>query len=830
MRAREPGMAVPETVSIPELAAAPAHLEASKPRYRKVRSHARGGLGEVFIADDEELKRAIALKEILPWHADNAVHRQRFVQEALVTGHLEHPGIVPIYGLGAGADGRPFYAMRFIRGEGFDFAIDRFHSADFTPRDPSERTLSLRDLLRRFVDVCNAIAFAHSKGVLHRDIKPANIMLGPFGETLVVDWGLAKIIGVAESAGTAFAIPELPGRNPTGDGAIVGTPAYMSPEQAQGSKSLGVASDVYALGAVLYNLLTGRPPADGPLMQVLGVVQTGMVPPVRRIKPTTPPALAAVCHKAMALQPSERYASAKDLAADVEHWLADEPVTAYREPLAARLRRWSRRHRGLVAAGVALVLTATAALAVGLVVVNAARDEEHRAKVAEQKANEALTASRDAERRANVDLKAALERETNALARSRAAENSAAEQRRLALATIRDMLATTREAPNLLTLRKKLYARGLESLKAVARAADTAQQADHETIWAHFDLGHLFLQLEREGAAEAAKQFELAHDLAKKRVEADPGNAEARRDLAVAQKNLGDVQMRLGKPRAALKAYSEAVAMSQKLVADDPRYTEAEHDLSIAHDKVGDAHLQLEEPRKALDAFRAGLTISQKRADLAPDNAELRRDLAVSYLKLGDAQEMLDEIQDALASYRRSNEINQKRVDTDPDNGEALRDLSVALERLGNAQMKLGNHQAALSTYKDSLAISQRLADADPINAEAQRDLAVAHNTLGDAQVKSKDLQAGLTSYRTSFGISQKLAENAPRDALLQRDLVVNCFKLGAVAENARDYREAIAWYEKGLAVTQRFHQPEYFHKETAIFKERLMECRKQLR
>ena len=161
------------------------------PRYRVLRPHAEGGLGEVFVAEDQELHREVALKEIKKEYAREEVSRGRFVQEAEITGGLEHPGIVPVYGLGTYADGRPFYAMRFIKGDNLKAAIERFHATEPVRFD----SLEFRQLLGRFVDVCQAVAYAHSRGVLHRDLKPGNIMLGKFGETLVVDWGLAKVVG-----------------------------------------------------------------------------------------------------------------------------------------------------------------------------------------------------------------------------------------------------------------------------------------------------------------------------------------------------------------------------------------------------------------------------------------------------------------------------------------------------------------------------------------------------------------------------------------------------------------------------------------------------------
>jgi formylglycine-generating enzyme required for sulfatase activity len=340
-------------------------------RFRILRPHARGGLGEVYVALDGELHREVALKEIQPAHAGHPESRARFLLEAEVTGGLEHPGVVPVYGLGTYADGRPYYAMRFIKGDNLKEAIERFHRADGPGRDPGERALALRQLLGRFVDVCQAVAYAHSRGVLHRDLKPGNVLLGPYGETLVVDWGLAKVVGRpeggADSSEGTLRPPSASDAAPTEMGRVVGTPAYMSPEQASGQlDQLGPASDVYSLGATLYALLCGRPPFEGGgVAEVLERVRKGAVLPPRQVHGGVPAALDAVCRKAMAVRPEDRYLSAQTLAEEIERWLADEPVTAYREPMTARLARWRRRHPTLVTATVLVLLTLIGAVVVG---------------------------------------------------------------------------------------------------------------------------------------------------------------------------------------------------------------------------------------------------------------------------------------------------------------------------------------------------------------------------------------------------------------------------------------------------------------------------------
>jgi tetratricopeptide (TPR) repeat protein len=346
-------------------------------RYRPLRLHARGGLGEIYVAVDAELNREVALKEIQERHGGHLDSQFRFVFEAEVTGGLEHPGIVPVYGLGRYPDGRPYYAMRFIRGVTFKAAIKDFHdqaSGGPSPT-PLRHSLAFRQLLTRFIAVCHAIDYAHGRGVLHRDIKPDNIMLGPHGETLVVDWGLAKALEREDPPEGSETRPLRPlsgsDTSATMVGSVMGTPSFMSPEQATGEvESLGPASDIFSLGSTLYALLTGSSPFHGKaLTDLIEKVRRAEFPPPRGLNGAVPPALEAICLKAMARSPADRYPTAAALAVDLERWLADEPVLAYPEPWYGRLARWARRHRTAVAVSFALLLTASTALGISTVLI-----------------------------------------------------------------------------------------------------------------------------------------------------------------------------------------------------------------------------------------------------------------------------------------------------------------------------------------------------------------------------------------------------------------------------------------------------------------------------
>jgi serine/threonine-protein kinase len=348
-------------------------------RYLLTHLHARGGIGQVWQAHDTDLDRDVALKELRPEREDQPAIRARFLEEGRVTGQLEHPGIVPVYELARDPEGgRPFYTMRFIRGRTLQEAAQSYHKKRASRQAGS---LELRELLTSFVALCNAVAYAHSRGVIHRDLKPQNVILGDFGEVMVVDWGLAKRLDKAEAAQDGSGAADTP-IGLTMQGQVLGTPSYMSPEQAKGRlDQVDQLSDVYGLGAVLYEVLTGQPPFQGKDTQsVIHQVIHETVPPPRQIVAATSRAIEAICMKALGKRREDRYASALDLARDVEHFLADEPVSALPESLVLRARRWIGRHRSLATTAAGTVSVMAISFGIATLLLSAASDRERRAR------------------------------------------------------------------------------------------------------------------------------------------------------------------------------------------------------------------------------------------------------------------------------------------------------------------------------------------------------------------------------------------------------------------------------------------------------------------
>lgn len=335
--------------------------------YQLVREIARGGMGKIFVGDEPRLKRQVAVKVST---VSEGGEDPRFSREAEVLARLAHPNIVPIHNIGVDSEGRPFYSMKLVKGRTLQAVLNALKDGDpLTLKEYPQTTL-----LTIFCKICDAIAFAHSKGVLHRDLKPENVMVGEYGEVLAMDWGLAKDIGSNQGGHTSqIRVSATSDFGMTMEGEVMGTPQYMSPEQAEGMVSeLDQRSDIYSLGGILYATLTLRPPIEGAtLNEVLTKVKGGQISSMTTkrghkssgasvspaaMEADVPEALQSVTRKAMATNREDRYASVEDLASDIKAYQNGFATSAESAGIGRRITLWIGRNRVLAGASALMVL------------------------------------------------------------------------------------------------------------------------------------------------------------------------------------------------------------------------------------------------------------------------------------------------------------------------------------------------------------------------------------------------------------------------------------------------------------------------------------------
>ena len=570
----------------------------------------------------------------------------------------------------------------------------------------------MRKLLRRFLDVCNAIDYAHSRGVLHRDLKPGNIIVGRHGETLVVDWGLAKAQGkgTQPSGEPPLAPSSASGSAETFPGSALGTPAYMSPEQARGDlDSLGLRSDVYSLGGTLYCLVTGTPPQEGDdIGEVLRKVQRGELTPPRQLDPSIDRALEAVCLKAMAPKPEDRYASCRALAEDIERWMADEPVTAWREPWTRTLTRWLTGHRTGVTGAAAAGLAALVGLGAVAAVQARANFELTRSKAAVQ-ARYGLAVEAIKTFHTGVSEDFLLKQDQFKELRDRLLNSAADFYGKLGALLGKETDVASRQALEQSNFELADLTRKVGRIEA-ALAAHQATLAAREALAAETgattgikaDVGRSLtavasLLYATGNVDEALAAYHRAESLLAGLAGSDP---EARAALATCRTRMTRPLHHGGKSALALAACKQALADLEALAAVPGASNVSRHDFADTLNELGIVLWQTGKPAEAEPEFRAALAIQRKLADDNPGNTNFRMFLANSRVHLGNVLKLTGKVSGAEAEFRFAMAIYQKLADENPEDN-AFRDgLAGSLICLGAVVRSVGRPAEAKRAYE----------------------------------------------------------------------------------------------------------------------------------
>jgi serine/threonine protein kinase len=708
-------------------------------RYVPLQLHASGGMGRVWIARDAALGRSVAFKDLRTNRGGDSRTIGRFVREAVITGRLEHPGVVPVYAVGTKPDGGPFYAMRFIQGRSLTEVIRERHGqgVDFS-------SLPFRDLLGAFVSIGNAIAFAHSRGVLHRDLKPANIMVGEFGEVQVMDWGLAKEVGAAEAQATGDPTEVVPNPDGTQAGSVLGTPAYMAPEQAEGrTEDQDERTDVFGLGGILYEILTATAPFAGSNWQERSTGQSRPPVSARRVQPQVPASLDAICMKALAFRSAARYQSAKALVEDVRRWLGDEPVSAHRDPFRERARRWMRRHRTFVTAGSAVGVVGLLSLAIGLGAVTRVNQKL-------DTANSKLTESNSNLETANKNLSSAnvnLDRARKTADDRRKDAEHARDQSDRVFTILVD------------ALRKQDPTIDRPAVTLVGRLINTAQQVNKDTsldpamrVRLLTAIGQTFTGLGRPG--DAHKAHKLAQDTAKGLPEKDHLVRSTANNYAIAL-------LDAGQPVAALKILESLHIQARKDHGpDEPEALDAAGNYANTLVELGD-------PVRAVPLFE---DILRRRKAKWPDDVR-------TFMTMSDLGNALDGSRRSKEAVTHLEEAHRRMKEKE---GVDHPDTLIVAGNLGSAYSSVKRNKEAAELLEDTLERSKkRVGESHPRTINLMNNLAVFYSSTGKRN-------EALALYRAALAQRQKVL------GLDHPDTLITQGNLGSFLLDSDDPREAV--------------------------------------
>jgi tetratricopeptide (TPR) repeat protein len=820
---------------------ASAALPESPVGYELIDEIGHGGMGVVYRARDTALDRDVAVKLLSERYPPDSIPAQRFLIEARITGQLQHPGIPAVHQVGSLADGRPFLAMKLIKGSTLE-AILKLRA------DPSA---DHGRLLAIFEAVCQAVGYAHAHHIIHRDLKPTNVMVGAFGEVQVMDWGLAKVLG-QESPATVDALAEEQTRawtqvSPTAEtgsytqaGSLVGTPAFIPPEQAVGELvKVDERADVFGLGALLAVILTGKPPYVGETFELVRVqaVRGKLEDCFARLDASGAELeMVALCKKCLAFEPADRPRDAGAVAQAVAAFRAEaderarhaelERVRALGEQAMAAARSAERRKRRRLALGAAAVLAVavvgglTAVLAVqwqantNLATKNRELADEQ-AKV-QARFDMAVKAIETFHRGVSEDtllknpqfkeLRTKLLKEAAGfyadLEKLLAGQTDAKSRKALAaayfqLAELTDKIGTKPEA--LAVHRKAL---------AVRRELAAAEGADVET---RLDVAR---SLRAEGAllyytgdpTGARRAWEEQRDITTA-LEAESPTDTVRTVLARSHNTIAVLLMEAGKPVEALQAFQKALAIQQKLADANPAIPGYQSELALSHNNIGTVLVRTGKPEEALAEWRKALAINQKLSDAYRTVADFQSALAGTHNNIADLLSQMGKLAEALLEDQKVLAIRQKLADTYPAVADFQSDVAASHNSIGYLLSQMGEQEEALQEHQKALVIRQKLADANPAVTKYQRSLAQTYNLLGRLLAQQKRFAEAFTAIDAGLNIRQKLAKADPKNTEYAIDLGYShayrgwaLVRSGQQPQAAADLRQAVDLWTKTKA------------------------------
>lgn len=752
-------------------------LEDGAPRYVLGEEIARGGMGRILAAEDRLLGRRVALKRIRRTGDDL---EKRFLREQRITARLQHPAIIPIYDAGVLDDGEPFFVMRLVKGESLDRSVAKATSMDDRLR-----------LLSAVIGVVDAVAYAHGENVVHRDLKPQNILVGPFGEVVVLDWGLARELDRAPLLADPKELDKTEAAVDTGDdpdatraGEVLGTLGYMAPEQSDG-RAADTRSDVYGLGAVLYQLLTGDPPHATRSVSSGEASKREAPRPLRERAPTAPLDLVAIVERAMAPDPADRYASARELAEDLKRWQAGRLVQAHRYTPADLFRRFLRRYRAplLVAATALLILVTTGGLALGRIVTERTRavTERARAEAALQRAEEQRVAAETLVSFILGDLRSRLERvgRLDALAGvakavtayqdgSPKAEDAATWLRRSEVAGLAGDVAF---ANGDLAAADESYAQSA----AAAGEADKMASAPEARCRAALRVGHV---RKRRGELDAAtERYEQSIELARTLTGPVQSELSVRGWLALAEmaKIRGDLP-------AARKILGDARATATAVAKDaGGPAADQSHLLFTLHSDLAQTLYLTGETRAARDEAASAVALALARRDARPDDANARYDHATALALLGLAEQTTGDLVTPEARYREALAAHRLLAARDPSNAHWQRAIGVDADRMGGLMTLRGDKRAALPWFRESTEVSVRVSEIAPANQEWKHDIFISRLALGTLLRELGELDEARTELTSALTIQEELMKTSPDAGRAEYEVAMVLFELGAV-------------------------------------------------